>query len=404
MTVAEAALEAHDVEQRNCQLCPRLCHHACPVSNADRDEAVTPREKNAAAGQLRTGDLEADADTTALFYKCLGCGLCTTFCEHENAVGRSLFAARAVAVERGTVLPEVEALLGRFRDSGNPYGVDLRGPLDALPDDRKVGTRGPVRRDRGRVPAILGRGRRVLWAGCDTLHHRPDLVERTLAVADRLGEADLVVYAGEVQCCGYPLLAAGDLEGFRAQARKVEGALDGARAVFTGSPECAWTLQVAYPEIAGIDPPAKTVGHLVDLLRPALRHAPTAPPLDLDLVYHDPCYLGRHLGKTEAPRELVRHLSKRPLGEAAPFMGAHGYCSGGGGLLPDTSPQTADAITRARVADLTGTSSGIPGEAPAGEKIIVTACPTCEGRFRDAGARALDLVDVVAAYLGMEIP
>jgi len=401
---AEAALERHAHAEQLCNLCPRLCHHACPVANAERDESVTPREKMAAAGLVRLGARALDTEAAALFYKCNGCRLCTSFCEHENDVAQGLFAARAVAVSRGVLVPGVAELGERFARAKNPYGEDVRAPIMALEGDRRVGENGPVRADRSKVPVVPGRGLRLYWPGCTTLHDDPGLVSRTLAVMDRLGEADLAVYAGERQCCGYPLLAAGHLDAFRENAKALARDLRGVRHLTTSSPECAWTFEVAFPEVAGVDPPAREITHVTQLLLPALRHARPAPPLELDAAWHDPCYLGRFLGEYEAPREILSRLCRTAPAEPEPWTREHGYCSGGGGVLPLTSPGTADTITRMRVADLTGTSSGPPGEAPGGERTIVSACPTCIGRFRAAGAKALDVVDVVAAFLGMEAP
>lgn len=400
---ADALLAGHAKAQDYCNLCPRMCHPACPVSNATYDVTVTPREKNAAAGLARRGARAFDEETARLFYACTSCRACTEWCEHDNDVAASLLTARAAAVSRGVELPEVRAVRARIEETGNPWGEDLRARVLALPRDRKVGERGPVRADHADVPVVPGRGLRLYWPGCDTLHHRPDLLEKTLAVADRLGEPDLVVYAGEVQCCGYALLSAGHLDRFRAHARRLADELKGVRRIWTASPECAWTFSVAFPEYAGIDPPAK-VAHVVDLLLPALRHAPSRPPVALEAAYHDPCFLGRHLGRYDAPREIANRLLKTPLVEQGPWNRETSYCCGGGGLLPHTDPATADAITRQRVADLTGSTSGPPGEAAPGPRAIVTACPTCEGRFRDAGATVHDVVDVLAAYLGLGEP
>jgi Fe-S oxidoreductase len=411
---ADALLARHATAQDYCNLCPRLCHHSCPVSNADRDESVTPAHKNGIAGLVRLGKRPLDEGTAELFHKCNGCRLCTSFCEHGNDVAMSLFAARAVAVSEGVVLPGVAGIRESFDAFGNGWEMDLSPRLDPVPPERRVGEGGPVAHDKGagRIPVVPGRGLRLYWPGCATLATRPQMVPLTLSVCDRLGEADLSVYGGEVQCCGYPLLAAGDLEGFQAQARKARGALDGADAIFTAAPECAWTMSTAWPEQAGVAPPAKQVAHLVDLLLPALRHAPAAPPLDLDAVYHDPCYLGRFLGRYDEPRTLMNRLLRKPMAEAEPWARERGYCSGAGGVLPVTSPETADAITRTRVGHLAGTTTGPPGEPPdegaprggegPGGRRIVTGCPKCVTRFQEAGAQAMDLVEVLAEYLGLD--
>ena len=399
MRDARQRLERFRREQRLCELCPKLCHHACPVSNTDRDEALTPWGKNRVAGRIVSAGMPVDAEATELFYACTGCNLCQSACAHGNDVAGSLFAARAVAAEQGCLPEAVEAMLSRWDESCNPFGLDLRPNLSEIPEGRKVGGESNLSLETKRVLVAPGRGLQVLWPGCTTLHEMPDLVATTLSVLDALGEPDFVVYAGPIQCCGYPLLAAGQLERFQRHAREAVRRLRGARRIATPSPECAWVMQVAWPEQAGVEGPE--VVPLVELLDLALPRAPAGRPLSFDIVWHDPCYLGRHLGCLEAPRRVGRRIAARPPVDPRPWSGARGYCSGGGGLLPLTRPETTRHIARARVAELTGRSFGPPAEGEVGEAVIATACPAALARFRETGARAYDLVELTAAFLGL---
>ncbi len=385
--------------QKLCDLCPKLCHHACPVSNADRDEALTPWGKNRMAGRVGSGTQPVDEEVTGLFYACTGCNLCQRACEHGNDVAGSLFAARAVAAEAGCLPEAVEAMLGRFDSSCNPYGLDLRPCLSGIPESRMVGRDAALRRDARRIAMVPGRGLQVLWPGCATLHETPELVSTTLAVLDALGEPDFVVYAGPIQCCGYPLLAAGQLDRFRRHARETARGLEGVQRIVTPSPECAWAMRVAWRGQAEVEGPE--VVPLVDLLDVALPRAAAGRPLDVEFVWHDPCYLGRYLGRLEAPRRVGRRIAARPPHEPVPWTGERGYCSGAGGLLPLTRPETSRRIARARAADLTGRTFGLPAEADAGERVIATACPAALASFRHVGARAYDLVELTAAFLGV---
>ncbi len=408
-------LESSEKVPRYCNLCPRLCHHSCPVSNAERDEAVTPGNKSLTAGVIAGGGSPNEL-VTDLFHKCADCRLCTAFCGHENDVSATLMSARAVAAEAGMEPPAVVALGKSFESFGNAWEEDLSLRLrDMIPRHRRLGVQGPVveERSRGTVTSIKERGLRVYWPGCAAVARRPDLVSLTLEVCDLLGEPDISVYCGDdVQCCGYPLLASGRHEAFVAQARKASKALSGADVVFTASPECAWTFSTAWPERAGVEPPAPRIAHVVDLILPALRYAPARPPLDLDAVYHDPCYLGRHLGRCDEPRALVNRLLRTPMAEAGSWVREQGYCCGAGGVLEATNPDTSYAVTRARLGHLLGKTTGPPGElepgkvteSVGGRRHIVTACVRCESRFSELmpPPQVLDIVDVVALYLGLK--
>jgi Fe-S oxidoreductase len=48
------------------------------------------------------------------------------------------------------------------------------------------------------------------------------------------------------------------------------------------------------------------------------------------IAFHDPCYLGRHNGEYEAPRELIQALPGAELREMWRIR-ENGYCCGGGG-------------------------------------------------------------------------
>jgi Fe-S oxidoreductase len=96
--------------------------------------------------------------------------------------------------------------------------------------------------------------------------------------------------------------------------------------------------------------------------------------------------LGRGLGLFEAPRAvLTRVLGRAP--DEFPARRAGSRCSGAGGLLPRTMPETSKAITEARVREHDETGGGH----------VVTACASSLSAFRRATrGRASDLVSWIA--------
>jgi Fe-S oxidoreductase len=108
-----------------------------------------------------------------------------------------------------------------------------------------------------------------------------------------------------------------------------------------------------------------------------------------EVRYHDACQLGRGLGEYDAPRALLERALGRPPREFRQNRGA-ARCSGGGGLLPTTRPETASQIAAERVRE---------HERLGGGK-IVTACARSLTQFRAAGADAVDLVTVIRSLTG----
>ncbi len=344
-----------------CTYCPKLCRHACPVSNAEARETVVPQAKMATMRRLRldvTGSGERDAAKaeSEVLYACSGCGACTEACLHGITVGPALMIGRAEAEQAGRGHPALAGLAERFEAHSLEAGLKIR---DAAPASRR-----PVEAQVAFLP------------GCES----PAVAAPMLALCDRVGAEYVAVADGPHSCGGYPLYAAGLHDAFRAHAQRYAESLKGYARVVVHCPACAWTMRTQYRAFGVALAP--TVEHTTEFLQgfaerlPIARRAPAA-------FYHDPCYLGRHLGQYEAPRRLA----SRALDELREFSRARrdAECSGGGGLLPITMPATADAISDHRLEEVK----------EAGLDRVVTACATCKRRLTRDGVTAIDLVELL---------
>jgi Fe-S oxidoreductase len=95
--------------------------------------------------------------------------------------------------------------------------------------------------------------------------------------------------------------------------------------------------------------------------------------------WHDPCQLGRGLGVYEAPRAvLTRVLGHAP--EEFDTRRERASCSGAGGLLPVTMPETARGIAATRLAE----------HERAGGGRVVTGCASSLIAMRKAGGGKVD--------------
>ena len=108
--------------------------------------------------------------------------------------------------------------------------------------------------------------------------------------------------------------------------------------------------------------------------------------IDLGEVrWHDPCQLGRGLGRYDEPRAILTAITGRAPSEFQRHH-EHGECSGAGGLIPATRPETSRAIAASRIGEHDALGGGT----------IVTHCGSSLHRFRKSGARAEDLVSLIA--------
>jgi Fe-S oxidoreductase len=90
-----------------------------------------------------------------------------------------------------------------------------------------------------------------------------------------------------------------------------------------------------------------------------------------NIVYHDPCYLGRYQDVYEEPREIVALAGT--LVEA-PRSHERSFCCGAGGGLAFLGEENGERVSHVRAKELAGT----------GAQVVGTACPFCNTMFRDA--------------------
>lgn len=93
------------------------------------------------------------------------------------------------------------------------------------------------------------------------------------------------------------------------------------------------------------------------------------------MTYHDPCYLGRHNGIYDAPREILRAVPGLELVELRRNREFAFCCGGGGGnFFTDTLGTGEDSASRVRIHEALQT----------GARVIAVACPTCAKMLDDA--------------------
>jgi Fe-S oxidoreductase len=111
---------------------------------------------------------------------------------------------------------------------------------------------------------------------------------------------------------------------------------------------------------------------------------------DKRVTYHDPCYLGRYNGETEAPRKLLKSIGIQIV--EMERHGMRGRCCGGGGGAPLTDIPGKQRIPDIRIADAR----------TIGAEIVAVGCPNCTAMLEGVvGPRpeVLDVAELVAAAL-----
>lgn len=360
-------LEARKATLERCVFCPKLCRSACPVSNADVRETVTPWGKMSMTYFAANESVELAPAFAAPAWACTGCFACREACDHKNDVAGTLFEARS-ALRAANVAPEAATkALAKF-DATEAILQSRMTELAALPEV-----------DPAADTAVL--------VGCAYAKHAPtETRDAVRAVAKLAGGKVALVDV----CCGAPLLHAGDKPRFRQQGEMLAKVVEHKAELVVVDAGCASTIRVHHAA-AGVAFVAPVV-HFAELAARELGRVERVSGLfeDGPVRYHDPCQLGRGLGIYDAPRAVLGRALGRTPDEFARSRD-YAQCSGAGGLLPITMPEVSSEIARQRLAD----------HERAGGGTVVTACASSARRFRSQGARVVDLVTVVARALGI---
>jgi Fe-S oxidoreductase len=97
------------------------------------------------------------------------------------------------------------------------------------------------------------------------------------------------------------------------------------------------------------------------------------------VTYHDPCYLGRHNGIYDEPREILKKVPGLVLREMVDNRENSLCCGGGGGRIWMETPKE-ERFSDIRLAQAV----------EVGAEILATSCPYCITNFTDS---SLDLTE-----------
>jgi Fe-S oxidoreductase len=160
----------------------------------------------------------------------------------------------------------------------------------------------------------------------------------------------------------------------------------GVKKIIVSSPHCYHTFKNEYPEfMVHFD-----IIHITRFLLQLI----DAGRLDFKknyakrVTYHDPCYLGRHNGIYDEPREVLRKIPGLELVEMADFRKDSLCCGGGGGRIWMDTPK------KERFSDLR-----IMQANAVGAEVLATSCPYCitnfeESRLNLEGSDRLEIRDL----------
>lgn len=342
-----------------------MCRHSCPVSTASGRETVIPQAKMARLNMLRKGEAPWTFEASEPIWACSGCRHCTTYCLHDNEPGLVLLSGRAEATAKGAGHPNLVDYPDRFRNRDERLAKQLKDtvPRELLDEDALVG----------------------FWPGCDAIDKGGDDITAALDLFKRSGADHVRVVDAEQACAGYPLLAAGHPDMFRWHAARVANSLKRFRTVIVNCSACVYAMRALYPA-EGVTLSTEVLALAEFLAQSAPRLRSDKKPEKKRVYYHDPCYLARYAGVLDAPRRVLAQVADvREFG----WSRQDTECCGGGGLLPKTMPDVADAMARKRLRDISGRGGGT----------VVTSCATCAFMLKRNAPTGVTVYDLPTAVV-----
>ncbi|WP_211444487.1 (Fe-S)-binding protein [Collimonas humicola] len=314
-------------------------------------------------------------------WSCTTCRACVQECpmliEHVDAI---VDLRRHQTLQFGAVPGKGPEVLANLRETGSAGGYDLGARYNwALDlDVRRISAGQPVD-----VLLLVGEG------GFDMRYQRS---LRALVKVLQAAQVDFAVLGSLESDCGDVARRLGDEATFQNLAQQMIAQLSAFtfRRIVTADPHVMHCLRNEYPALGGRYEVLHHTGFMASLVSEGKLKPRAAADSDQRFTYHDPCYLGRYNGETEAPRELLKLLGL-PLHEMERH-GMRGRCCGGGGGAPLTDIPGKQRIPDIRIHDAR----------TVGADTVVVACPNCTAMLEGVvGPRpeVRDIAELLAAAL-----
>jgi Fe-S oxidoreductase/nitrate reductase gamma subunit len=382
-----------------CTICGR-CTSVCPANITGKP--LDPREMVIKTGEVAASVAGVSAPVSSLVvldgegnlfdrvqpaevFACVACRACDEICPvNIEILDRILDMRRYLTLMESEFPSELGRAFVSMENQANPWGVDRGARADWT---RELDFEIPVLGENGKDRADY------LWfVGCaGSYDDRNTAVSVALARLLHRAGIDFAILGPKEACTGDPARRAGNELVYQQLALENIGTFDelGVTRVITQCAHCFNAIANEYPQLGG----SYEVVHHSQLLAELLTQGRLEAPSSRDggpakVVYHDPCYLGRHNDIYLAPRSVVGATPMELV--EMPRHGTRALCCGAGGARFWMEEQTGKKINIERAEEALAT----------GADEIAVACPFCFVMLDD-GVKELGRDDVKVRDLAM---
>ena len=365
-----------------CMECGR-CTEVCPAWNVGK--ILNPKQiVQDVRGAMQSGAELASAIGEEALWACTTCNACVEACPVLIRHVDVIVDVRRNLVSEGQLSGSAATMLRQTASTGNAWGQSASNREDWM-----KGLDIPLCRDGVEFDYLF-------WVGCAGATD-PAAVKTTRATAQLLQKAGVkfACLGKEEACTGDPARRTGEEFLFQEQAQTNSSKFEkyGVKKVVTTCPHCLNSLKNEYGEFGA----KLEVVHHSQLLQQLVSKGAllAAKPKRGEVVFHDPCYLGRVNEESDAPRDLLSNEVVEPEHTRHKTL----CCGAGGGRMwMDDHPEQRPSNRRAEELLATGATT------------VAVGCPFCRIMLGDSlkqarpndEIRLLDLAEMLHQANGAE--
>lgn len=330
-----------------------LCTASCPWN---RVRSFAPH-KIMRQAQFGLVDLEDEA-----CWLCTTCHLCIARCPRGVPITEVMRASRAIFLEYQYNMAEagLRSAMGSLTSEGNPWGGKR--------EERAAWVKGLDVEDFREDHDFL------YFPGCVPAYDPAlgSIARATASVLQKTG-AGFGVLGPDEGCCGESVRKTGNDALFDQLAKANIAAFRkrGVREIIVTSPHCYTTFKDEYRDLGGDFKILHFIQYLASLIDEG--NLTFTREIPKKVVYHDPCYLGRHNGIYDEPRKVLRSIPGLEVMDEIDSRENSLCCGGGGGRI------WMETKKGERFSDIL-----IDQAIEQGAEILVTTCPYCILNFKDS--------------------
>lgn len=318
-------------------------------------------------------------------WACTSCGACVDICPVGNEPMRDILDIRRNLSMMESAFPkQLETAFKGMERNQNPWNVS-QGDRMKWAEGLSVPTI-----EQNAKPEI------IWWVGCaPATDARAQKTAQAFAKILNAAGVNYAVLGKNEACTGDSARRAGREDIFFGLASQNVEILNevAPKRIVTTCPHCLHTIKNEYPAFGG----NYQVIHHTQLINELVGAGKISMNLEGDnmrVTFHDPCYLGRHNGVIEAPRDALKSAGIEVL--EMPRNGAKSFCCGAGGAQMWKEEENGTArVNEARFAEAKST----------GADTVAVGCPFCLTMMSDASKanggniEVKDVAEIVAERL-----